>query len=546
MNENSIALLPGQIVSALLLAALLAYPLTRLLLRRYERAVERAMRSASPLAASAAASPPAATPRAIFMGASEALLRQLQRAPWQSASIQAGVALLIGMYFGALQLLAGGIDLSVYRVIVLGATHVWPGVLAVLLIAGISLRQRVMVLLAGAALYLAFGVWAHTGSIQQALKEVLVLWTVTNLPPSLYLLAFMTRRVRAVGPLVLLVSLVTVGGVVAAFALMMQFPDAGMAVAGGLLDLGFNAMGVLLAYALVGGGLALVLGLWLLRQLADAYARYRVGDEGLALAALWLVFILMNSLNLLLDGSGYFLLGLAAFPGYLIAVRLARRLLLPAASSDAPALLLLRVFARKGPTEGLFHAISRHWRHVGPIRMIAGYDLASEAIEPDEMMAFLRGRLADSFVTGPDVVQRRLSAVASQRDADARYRSEEFFCFDNTWRDTLQRLVASSAVILMDLRGFGPDNKGCIFELEALAAFDALPRTLLVHDDTTKMPTLHEALEKIAVDAAALNLLPLQGDEARDIAALLSVLSVRAARPKAGGPFDAKANGSRD
>ena len=537
MNEANISLLPGQIASALLLAAVLAYPLARLLLWRYVRVVEQTMRTASPLAASATAiSPPVETRRAIFTGGSDAVLHQLWHAPWHSAAIQAGVAILIGLYFGTLQLIAGDIDLSIYRVIAFAATHVWPGVLAVLLIAGISRRQRVIVLLVGAGLYLTFGVWAHTGSFAQALKEVLLLWAITNLPPSLYLLAFMTRRVRAVGPLVLLVSLVTVAGVQAAFALMMQFPDAGMAVAGLLLDAGFSAIGVLLAYALIGGGLALVLGLWLLRKLADAYARYRVGDEGLALAALWLVFIMINSITLVFEGTGYFLLGLAAFPVYLILVRVARRLFLPTASSDAPALLLLRVFAREGPTAGLFRAINRHWRHVGPIRMIAGYDLASEAIEPDEMMAFLRRRLADSFVTGPEVVQRRLDGNseanqgtnASRRDADARYRSEEFFCFDNTWRDTLQRLVASSAVILMDLRGFGPENKGCIFELEELAACGALPRTLLVHDATTKMPTLHEALDKIGVDAAALNLLPVEGDESRDIAALLLALAKHA------------------
>ena len=528
MNEPSVPLVPGQIVSALLLAALLAYPLARLLLWRYVRAVEQAMRSASPVA-SPSAVPPAEMPRAAFAGAADVLLRRLRRAPWQSAAIQAGVAVVIGLYFGTLQLRAGGIDLSVYRVIALAATHVWPGVLAVLLIAGISLRQRVIVLLVGAVLYLAFGVWAHTGSIAQALKEVLLLWSLTNLPPSLYLLAFMTPRVRAIGPLVLLVSLVTVGGVVAVFALATQFPEAGLQLGSVLLDLGFSAIGVWLAYALIGGGLALVLGLWMLRLLADAYARYRVGDEGLALAALWLSFIVMYSVGLVFEGTGFFLLGLAAFPAYLIGVRVARKLLLPAPSSDAPALLLLRVFSRKGPTTGLFHAVSRYWRHVGPIRMIAGYDLASEALEPDEMMAFLRGRLADSFVTGPDVVQRRLSARAPQRDADARYRSEEFFCFDNTWRDTLQRLVASSAVILMDLRGFGSDNKGCVFELDALAAFGALPRTVLVHDATTKMPALHEALDKIGVDAATANLLPMHGDEARDIAALLSALAARSA-----------------
>lgn len=528
MNEPPVPLLPGQINMVLWPAAALTFPLAWMLLRRYVKAVEQAMRTAAPQAASAEVHPPAATRRAAFTGSSGSLLDQLQRAPWRSAAIQAIIAVVIGVYFGMLKLTAAGLDLSGWRVITLGTTYMWPGALAVLFIAGISRRQRLIVLLAAAALYLAFGIWAHTGSIGRAFLEVLVLWVFTNILPSLFLLSFIPRRVRAVGPLVLLIVLMTVGGMVTAFSLLIEFNDANEAMAGVLLDLGFGVAGVLLTYALVGGGVGLLLALWMVRQLASAYARYRVGDEGLALAAFWLTFILMYSVNMLFDGSVYFVLGLAAFPAYLIMVRVARKLFLPAASADAPALLLLRVFARKGTAVRLFHAISRHWRHVGPIRMIAGYDLARDTVEPDEMMAFLRGRLADSFITGPEVVARRLGSTAPQRDADARYRSEEFFCFDNTWRDTLQRLVASSAVILMDLRGFGPNNTGCIFELEALSAFGALPRTVLLHDATTNMPVLHESLRSMGVDARALNLLPVHGDEARDITTLLQALSQRA------------------
>jgi hypothetical protein len=529
MDQPTVPLLPGQIIMALVLAAVLAYPLARLLLWRYVRAVERAMRSASPQAASAETAMPIERPRAAFAGARDALMHQLQRAPWRSAAIQVVLALLLAGYFCVLQLHSGGIDMSVYRMIVLSSTLLWPGMLAVLIIAGISPRQRVMILLVGAALYLAVGVWAHTGGIGQAIKEIFLLWVYYNLPATLYLLVLLARRVRAVGPLVWLVTLTTVGGVETVFALGFEFPNALQAVATVLFDLGFGAIGVLLTFALVGGAVALLLGVWLLRQLVKAYARYSVGDEGLILAALWLTFILIRSSSLALIGPGYFLLGLAAFPMYLVGVRVARKVFLPAASADAPALLLLRVFARKGRTAGLFRAINRHWRHVGPMRMIAGYDLASEAIEPDELMAFLRGRLADSFVTGPEVVRRRLGGKIPQRDADARYRSEEFFCFDNTWRDTLQQLVANSAVILMDLRGFGPNNTGCIFELKALAGFGALPRTVLLHDATTDTATLHEALSKLGVDVGALELLTVHGDEARDIPALLGALAKRVA-----------------
>jgi hypothetical protein len=159
MSETAIRLLPGQIAMALLVAAAIAYPLARLLLWRYVRAVETAMRSLAPDRAAAPATPPAAlaAPQPVFAGTADALLARLRRAPWRSAAIQAGVAIVIALYFGALRLLAADIDFSIHRVIALAATHLWPGVLAVLMIAGISWRQRILVLSVGAALYLLLG-----------------------------------------------------------------------------------------------------------------------------------------------------------------------------------------------------------------------------------------------------------------------------------------------------------------------------------------------------------------------------------------------------
>lgn len=532
MPDTVARLIPGQILMALLAAAVLAYPLARLLLWRYERAVEAAMRALSPArhggASTSAVTPAPSAP--VFADEIEDLLQRLRRAPWRSAAIQAGIAVVMALYFGVLRLLSAELELSIHRILALAATHVWPGVLAVLLIAGISARQRVLVLATGTALYLLFGVWVHTGPPGKALYELAMLWLLTNLPPTLYLLAFMTRRVRAVGPLVLLVTLVTASGVVAVFAVLQSSEVALETVAGSLFALGFDAVETMFVIVLAAAAVALLVGWWLLQKLALAYADYRVGDEGVALAAMWLCFILLYSMDLASGDLRYFVCGLLGFPLYLVLVRSGRQLFRAPSNGEAPALLLLRVFARRGPTSGLFHALSRHWRHVGPIRMIAGYDLASDAVEPDEMMAFLRQRLADSFVTGPDVVARRLHAAPPRRDADGRYRSDEFFCFDDTWRDTLQRLVASSAVVLMDLRGFGPDNQGCIFELQALASFGALSRTVLIHDRTTAMPTLQAALRAIDIDPAAIHSIAVSNDEQRDLPALLSALATRVAR----------------
>jgi hypothetical protein len=530
MSETAIGLLPGQILTSLIAAALLAYPLARLLLWRYVRTVERTMRALAPSTGAPGSTLAAAPPRVAFAGSAGALLARLRRAPWRAASIQAGVALVVALYFAVLKLVAWDLSFSIYRIVAIAATGIWPGVLAVLLVAGISGRQRVLVLVVGAGLYLLFGIWAHVGPIGKALREIVTMWAVTNLPPSIYLAAFLTRRVRAIGPLVLLATLATTTGVFAILAVFQESPALLQHIDGVLSRIGIPPLGTLLVVIVAAGAAALAIGWWLVRRLAEAYARYRVGDEGLALAAMWLTFVIIDSIDFIFRDLWLLPLALLAFPLYLVLVRLARRLLLPGNEGAAPALLLLRVFTRRGPTSGLFHAISRHWRHVGPIRMVAGYDLASDAVEPDEMMAFLRGRLADSFVTGPHVVARRLAGAAPRRDADGRYRSEEFFCFDNTWRDTLRSLVASSAVVVMDLRGFGPDNRGCVFELQALAQFNVLDRTVVLQDETTKKPALDDALRELGIAPSSLNVLALKNEEAHDIPALLAALARNATR----------------
>jgi hypothetical protein len=73
--------------------------------------------------------------------------------------------------------------------------------------------------------------------------------------------------------------------------------------------------------------------------------------------------------------------------------------------------------------------------------MIAGYDLAEMAIEPNELMAFQRGKVARSFVGGSDEGDARLAVSDLERDPDGRYRVEEYFCHNDTRRYMLAGLV---------------------------------------------------------------------------------------------------------
>ena len=70
----------------------------------------------------------------------------------------------------------------------------------------------------------------------------------------------------------------------------------------------------------------------------------------------------------------------------------------------------------------------------------------------------------------------------------------EFFCHDNTWQAAVKALADNSAAVLMDLRSFGTQNRGCEFELEMLLGNVPLARVVLLIDGTTDIDALSRAL----------------------------------------------------
>ena len=71
------------------------------------------------------------------------------------------------------------------------------------------------------------------------------------------------------------------------------------------------------------------------------------------------------------------------------------------------------------------------------------------------------------FILEPADLPARVAAL-DERDFDARWRVGELYCGNDTWRDAVRALMARSDVATMDLRGFGPENQGCVFELHSL------------------------------------------------------------------------------
>jgi hypothetical protein len=186
------------------------------------------------------------------------------------------------------------------------------------------------------------------------------------------------------------------------------------------------------------------------------------------------------------------------------------------------------VFSSDPTRQRLLDQIASKWRYLGPVMMIGGPDLAVNNVEPDEFLSFVSGRTRRLFVSGPEDLAERMRSLEIRTDRDARYRIDEFFCFDDTWRPTVSQLLAQSDVVVMDLRSFGPENRGSSHELELLASRGALGQTVLLVDQSTDRALLDTILGPR--DHGGPTLLEANDDETDEALAALTEVAA-AARP---------------
>jgi hypothetical protein len=79
----------------------------------------------------------------------------------------------------------------------------------------------------------------------------------------------------------------------------------------------------------------------------------------------------------------------------------------------------------------------------------------------------------------------------------------EFFCHADTWQPTMLRLVRESDAVLMDLRSFSAQNRGCLYEIGRLLDAIDLERVVFVIDRTTDRAFLESSLHSLWAELAA-------------------------------------------
>jgi hypothetical protein len=441
-------------------------------------------------------------------GAAGAAYRRAARSLQSAAIVYAAGGMVYALVLATpWTILAGGFVAT--RFLLLFLIYMWPTVLAVNLVAALGRRQVLVTTGVYALLVMAVAGIALVRNPALRIDEPLLLWFLANGPATILLLAFLRRRVRAVGPLVLAFMLLGTTGAFLAIDLVASSDAVLRGITAVAAPLGLDALTVFVLLHLVGFAMLGAIGWWLLGWIGRQYRAKRLSDQSITMDALWLLFAVAQTFTLAFEGWPWIFTGLVAFAAYKLVTRigfaLLRRRVAP--GGRPPMLLLLRVFALGRRSEQFFDAFSLWWLRAGSISLIAGPDLVTTTVAPHEFLEFVGGRLSRRFVQGAADLEQRLACLDQHPDPDGRYRVNEFFCHADTWQMTMRRLARESDAVLMDLRSFSQTNQGCLYELEQLLNLVDLERVTFLVDETTERTFFERTLQVLwqTVDADSPN-----------------------------------------
>jgi hypothetical protein len=556
----------GAIMAILLLAGMLALVLGFVLLMSYKRAIARRMQSAVAITnAGDQDNSPRRQPRSQLAYNVE-LLGQRLDAP-HPVRLSADLTVVCGAIYSVAGLIFGVV--ATFLLFVCSATqflplraatvawaYAWPVVLTLNLLWSSDRRRQLAVVTFYAGFIGLFCLWSvFTDSRPTTIATItfpafanpILVWAIFAVP-SLFLLLFLNRTVRAVGPVLLIFgSIVFLGWHIAMVCLG---TSAGMQAAQWI----FAATGVgagTLLLGVTGAGLAVgaVVGWLVVGRVADAYVARRFSDQMLIVDSIWFLQTLMLCSSLVFEVGYWGAVGLIAFAAYKTTAVVGFRVFSSKLERQSLRLLLLRVFGFSRRSSRLMDLIAARWRYNGYIYLIAAPDLAARTIEPGKLLALLRGRLGRLFVHDRTELERRLVEIDERRDPDGRFRIAELFCAGDVWRAAVKSLMAEAHVVAMDLRSFGPEHQGCVFELQTLLDTVPLERLMCLIDPTTKLEFLKHVLDarwqELRIDspnartaAPTMRLREVSGSEGRAVRHLIrEAVAIARATPSRGEPL---------
>ena len=480
-------------MAAVLLAVIGTWPVCALLLRMYRRRIDRGMRTT---AGPAPANPPAPPPdvgdnrriavREVEVRGHPPLLEQVHGKAGRSQLLFALLGLVYGMAAAAAYHIVDQAQWRPIRVAAYTLLLGWPVVPT--LIALSASRRRIW--------WLSWPAYVAAVAILLALAGESVTEVLTMAIPMLFVLATSTRALRGaawlVAPGLMLLGLAAAVWWPISTYLRYRLPFDRYTWT--LLAIGIGLPILLVAYG------------W---TIVRAYQAKWASDQTLLILQWWFVSALWWTMLLGTQGELAALLGLAPYL-LLVSLLLVIAVLRRRQVGRPVRLLLLRTFGARDRSSRLLRDLTRQWRWIGSVELITGPDLASETLEPDEFLDFIRGRLPRHFVTDETLVERRLRELDLRPDRDGRYRVNELLCQQHTWQLALEGLVAGVDAVLIDLRDFSPRNAGVLHEVQRLVALLPLSRVVALIDQTTDRGAVQTALARAAALAPSSS--PLRND----------------------------------
>ncbi len=426
------------------------------------------------------------------------LYTNLIRGPWQAAAVYAIAGLCYALVTTIIFLIATKSGFRPISFLIVFWYYAWPVVVTTSLVAAATWRTRLILFGVYFLTILMLGIVALANNSLSGWLQIIFLWFLTNLPAALLLLLFINRRFQAVGPLVLTFMILAVTGSVLLPRLVNDNETLLRFIVHIGVSAGLSGFGIFIGLSLLGFILFGAVGWLILQGIGRWYQQKKISAHSITIDAIWLLFGIFQAIGLIFEGERWFLISLLAFIVYKVVSWvgfswLQRRF---PTSPQKLNLLLLRVFSLGKRSERLFDVLAMYWRYIGNIRLIAGPDLATSTMEPHEFMEFLSGKLARKFIDNAQTLDLQISDMDLEPDYDGQFRVNDFFCYDDTWRTVLSRLVNESDVVLMDVRGFSAQNAGCIFEISELINVMPLEQVLFIIDETTDEAFLRQILRQ--------------------------------------------------
>ena len=166
------------------------------------------------------------------------------------------------------------------------------------------------------AILIVIALYVLVQNPELSIGQLVFFWLFANAAGTVLLLAFLQRRVRAVGPLVLAFMVAGVAGAFFPIEIARNSEGLlrGLVVVGSVLGLGATELFVLMH--VVGFAVLGVLGWWLLGLIGRRYRAKRLSDQSLTIDSLWLLFGVVQPITFAYEGWGWIVTGFGAFAGY--------------------------------------------------------------------------------------------------------------------------------------------------------------------------------------------------------------------------------------